>query len=77
MATNNEQVWLALRLLSRANEEIAELGGIPGAPLDTLAWIERHLRGLPGAFAFTDWSGYRPALRKVRLLAITCDEPVC
>lgn len=74
MAANDEQVWMAIRLLSRANEEIAALGGIPGAPLDTEAWIQRHLRVVPREFAFEDWSSYRPAMRKVRLLVMGRDE---
>ena len=35
MVVNDRRAWMVLRLLSRANEEIAALGGTPGAPLDT------------------------------------------
>ncbi len=70
MAANDKQAWMALYLLSRANEEIAALGGIPGAPLDTDAWIHRHLQMCPGEFAYEDWSSYQPALRKIRLVPI-------
>jgi hypothetical protein len=69
MATNDKQAWRILYLLSRANEEIAALGGIPGAPLDTQEWINRHLQMCPLEFAYEDWSSYQPALRKIRLLA--------
>ncbi len=69
MASDDTQVWAMLRLLSRANEEIAALGGIPGAPLDTEAWMCRHLQMLPREFAYEDWSGYQPAIRKIHLLS--------
>lgn len=74
MTVEDEQAWMAIRLLSRANEEIAALGGIPGAPLDAEAWIQRHLRVVPREFAYEDWSSYRPALRRVRLLLIGRDR---
>ncbi len=69
MASDDTQVWAMLRLLSRANEEIAALGGIPGAPLDTEAWMCRHLQMWPQEFAYEDWSGYQPAIRKIHLLS--------
>lgn len=69
MAENSKRAWIAVRLLSRANEEIAALGGVPGAPLDTQEWIHRHLQVCPSEFAYEDWSGYQPAMRKIRLLS--------
>jgi hypothetical protein len=68
VAANDKQAWMALYLLSRANEEIALIGGVPGAPLDTEAWIQRHLQICPQEFAYEDWSSYQPAIHKIRLL---------
>lgn len=68
MTINDKRVWMALSLLSRANEEVAALGGVPGAPLDSETWIHRHLRMCPQEFAYEDWSSYQPAIRKIHLL---------
>ncbi len=70
MTANDKQAWVALYVLSRANEEVAAPGGIAGSPLeDTEAWIRRHFQRCPREFAYRDWSSYQPALRKIRLLA--------
>ena len=76
MAVNDRRAWMVLRLLSRANEEIAALGGTPGAPLDTQEWIHRHLQVCPKEFAFEDWSSYQPSIRKIRLLSAEPGEQV-
>ena len=75
MTANDKRTWVVLYLLSRANEEIAALGGVPGSPLDSEAWIHRHLQMCPREFAYEDWSSYQPAIRKIRLLPTGQFEP--
>ena len=69
MTANDKRAWVALHLLSRANEESVASGGVPGSPLDTETWIYRHLQHCPKEFAYEDWSSYQPAIRKIRLLS--------
>jgi hypothetical protein len=76
MTAHDKQAWVALYVLSRANEEISALGGIAGSPLDTEAWIRRHFQRCPREFAYQDWSSYQPAMRKIRLLAESQGEHI-
>lgn len=68
MAEGEKRIWMTLRLLSQANEEIAARGGVPGGTLESEEWIRRHLQRCPQEFAYEDWSGYQPAIRKIRLV---------
>jgi hypothetical protein len=68
MAGSEKRIWMTLRLLSQANEEIAARGGVPGDVAESEAWIRGHLRRCPPEFAYEDWSDYQPAIRKIYLI---------
>lgn len=65
MTQDEKRAWMALGLFARAAEEAT---AITDAPLDLHTWLRRHMGRWPEEFAWEDWSGYRPALRKVYLV---------
>lgn len=67
MSMNERQIWMELRLLSRANQEVAAQGDRAGS-LDPHKWIFKHLGQCPKEFAYEDWSQYQPAFQKIRLV---------
>jgi len=65
MTPDEKRAWMALSLFGRAVEESAAIGD---APLDLHTWLCRHTKRWPEEFAWVDWSGYQPALRRIHLV---------
>ncbi len=65
MTRNEQDAWRSLWLISAYNEATASM---PGAPLDLQSWLSKHRQRWPEEFAYEDWSTYRPAIRKARLV---------
>jgi hypothetical protein len=65
MTPDEKHAWMALSLFGRALEEAVASGD---APLDLHIWLRERTQRWPEEFAWEDWSGYQPALRRVRLV---------
>lgn len=65
MTDNPKRAWFALQFYAVSNQPVP----MPAdAPLDPQAWLHKHLLRWPEEFAYDDWSTYRPAIRRIRLI---------
>ncbi|MEO7020774.1 MAG: hypothetical protein ABI234_11540 [Ktedonobacteraceae bacterium] len=65
MIHDPKRAWLALRLFAVTDLSMP----VPnGAGLDPQEWLREQLLLWPEEFAYDDWSTYRPAIRKIRLV---------
>lgn len=67
MTPDEKHAWMAMSLFCRDAEAAA---AIDGAPLDLQTWLCKHMQIWPPEFAWEDWSGYQPAIRKVCLVPL-------
>ena len=67
MPYDKTRLWQTTILMHAYNEEVAST---PGAPLDLQTWLYRHFQCWPTAFAYEDWSGHQPVIRKIRLIKL-------